>query len=64
MGMGKSFHRFWSDESGISSVEYALLMAIVAGSISIAAGSLGTAVGNEIDTAADCVGDSVRCNDL
>jgi len=35
---------FWEDESGISSVEYALLLAFLAGSIIIAAGELSAAI--------------------
>ena len=45
--------RFWSDHGGISSVEYALLLAFVAAGIIGAAGELSNAVENEMtDTAA------------
>ncbi len=46
---------FWSDESGISSVEYALLLAFVAAGIIVAADSLSNAVSNEMVEAASCI---------
>lgn len=64
MRMFHTLSRFWGDERGISSVEYALILAVVAGAISVAAGALGEAVGNEIGLAADCVGDSDVCDQL
>ena len=43
----------WSDECGISSVEYALLLAFIGGGIIMAADELSDAVANEMeDTAA------------
>ncbi len=52
--------KFWTDESGISSVEYALLLAFVAAGIIVAADSLSNAVSNEMEDAAECIetGDS------
>ena len=45
--------RLWADESGISSVEYALLLAFIGGSIILASDALSNAVANEMeDTAA------------
>ena len=45
--------RLWADESGISSVEYALLLAFIGGGILIAADELSDVVANEMeDTAA------------
>ena len=54
MGVNKRFlARLWSDECGISSVEYALLLAFVAAGIIVAADSLSNAVSNEMtETAA------------
>ena len=54
MGATKRFlTRLWSDERGISSVEYALLLAFVAAGIILAADTLSNAVSNEMeDTAA------------
>ena len=49
----KFFTRLWNDESGISSVEYALLLAFVAAGIIAAAELLANAVENEMcETAA------------
>jgi len=45
----------WNDESGISSVEYALLLAFVAAGIIVAADSLSNAVSNEMEEAAACI---------
>ncbi len=54
MGATKRFlARLWSDERGISSVEYALLLAFIAAGIIVAAEALSNAVENEMnDTAA------------
>ena len=52
---GKFLTRLWNDESGISSVEYALLLAFVAAGIIVAADSLSNAVSNEMNQAADCI---------
>ena len=43
---------FWNDESGISSVEYALLLAFVAGGIILGAEALSEAVQGEMNDAA------------
>ncbi len=48
--------KLWEDESGISSVEYALLLAFVAGGIIVAAGQLSDAVQLEMTDAATCIG--------
>ncbi len=45
----------WNDESGISSVEYALLLAFVAAGIILAADLLSNAVSNEMKEAANCI---------
>ena len=51
----------WHDESGISSVEYALLLAFIAAGIITAAELLSNAVENEmIDTAA-CIEGTATC---
>lgn len=49
------FVRLWAAESGISSVEYALLLAFVAGGIILGAEALSTAVSDEMESAADCI---------
>lgn len=43
------------DRSGLSSVEYALLLALVAGAIVIAAHELSDAVGDQMNATADCI---------
>ena len=53
--------RFWNDESGISSVEYALLLAFVAAGIIAAAGTLSNAVQNEMTTTAACIENGAGC---
>ncbi len=53
--VGEFFQRFLADESGIASVEYALLLAFVAGGIIIGAEGISSAVQGEIERAADCV---------
>ena len=49
------FKNLWTDESGISSVEYALLLAFIAAGIIVAAESLSNAVQNEMEDAASCI---------
>ena len=48
-------NNLWNDESGISSVEYALLLAFVAAGIILAADQLSNAVSNEMEDAATCI---------
>ena len=60
---GKYLTRLWNDESGISSVEYALLLAFVAAGIIVAADQLSNAVSNEMTQAAGCIsGTSANTN--
>ncbi len=58
----KILTRLWNDESGISSVEYALLLAFIAAGIITAAELLSNAVENEMIDAADCIEASVAAN--
>ncbi len=53
--MTKFLSNLWNDESGISSVEYALLLAFVAAGIIFAADALSNAVSNEMLGAATCI---------
>ncbi len=53
--------RLWTDESGISSVEYALLLAFVAAGIITAAELLSNAVENEMTTTATCIETGTGC---
>jgi Flp pilus assembly pilin Flp len=45
----------WRDESGISSVEYALLLAFIASGIIFAAQELANAVENQMEETATCI---------
>ncbi len=54
-GLKQNLARLWNDESGISSVEYALLLAFVAAGIITAAELLSNAVENEMTNVADCI---------
>ena len=56
------FSRIWQDESGISSVEYALLLAFVAAGLIVGAQALSTAVQGEMNTAANCITTGVAAN--
>ncbi len=59
---GKFLARLWNDESGISSVEYALLLAFVAAGIIVGAETLSDAVEQEMFDAATCIsGGSANC---
>ncbi len=53
--MSKFLTKLWQDESGISSVEYALLLAFVAAGIIIGADILSQAVEDEMTDAANCI---------
>jgi Flp pilus assembly pilin Flp len=53
--MRKFLSNLWNNESGISSVEYALLLAFVAAGIIMAADQLSNAVSNEMTGAATCI---------
>ncbi len=53
--MRKFLSNLWNDESGISSVEYALLLAFVAAGIITAAELLSNAVTNEMEDTANCI---------
>jgi len=53
--MTKFLNKLWNDESGISSVEYALLLAFVAAGIIVSADMLSDAVANEMEGAAGCI---------
>ena len=53
--MSKFLKTFWADESGISSIEYALLLAFVAAGVALAATSLGDAVNDKLGWAATCI---------
>lgn len=53
--MNKFLTKLWKDESGISSVEYALLLAFIGGGIILAADQLASAVSGQMNESADCI---------
>ena len=61
--IGKFLKDLWTDETAISSVEYALLLAFVAAGIILAADQLSNAVSNEMNDAADCIDGGLEATD-
>ena len=59
--MRKFLSDLWNDESGISSVEYALLLAFVAAGIIAAADLLSNAVTNEMEDSACLIETGLVC---
>ena len=59
--MWQFFQRLSKDESGISAVEYALLLAIVGSAIIVGATLLGDAVGTELTEMTNCIEDTATC---
>ncbi len=64
--MGKTaslLAKLWNDESGMTSIEYGLLLAFVAAGIILGAETLSGAVVNEMEGAASCMatGDTAKC---
>ena len=51
----KRLSRLWTDESGISSVEYALLLAFIGGAIIVGAEELSDAVMGKMTDTASCI---------
>ncbi len=58
---GRYLTKLWNDESGISSVEYALLLAFVAAGIITAAELLSNAVSNEMEDSACLIETGAIC---
>ncbi len=52
---GKFLAKLWNDESGISSVEYVLLLALIGPALIAGAAFLGTEVGLELNDTAVCI---------
>ena len=60
--MRKFMTKLWQDESGISSVEYVLLLALIGSAIIVGASLLGDSVANELTETADCISsDGTNC---
>ena len=51
----KTLIKMLKDESGASAADYALILAIIGTGIAIAAILLGTAIGNSMNSAANCI---------
>ncbi len=52
---GMFLARLWNDESGVSAVEYVLLLALVGSALIAGASILGGAVGDELSETATCI---------
>ena len=50
------FQAFLADEHGATAAEYAMILAIVGGGITLAAMALGDAIGSGVNGMADCIG--------
>ncbi len=53
--MRKFMTKLWQDESGISSVEYVLLLALIGSAIIVGATLLGNEVGQQLQDTALCI---------
>ncbi len=53
--------RLWTDESGISSVEYVLLLSLVGSAIIVGASFLGDEIGLQLNETAQCIQDGTTC---
>ena len=58
---GKFLSRFWGDERGSVGTEYGVLMVIIALGMAIAAGLLGGAISNALESGANCLNDVNAC---
>jgi len=59
--MRKFMTKLWQDESGISSVEYVLLLALIGSAIIVGASLLGDSIANELEETADCIEAGTNC---
>ncbi len=59
--MRKFMTKLWQDESGISSVEYVLLLALVGSAIIAGASFLGSEIGAQLTETAQCINDGTLC---
>ena len=58
---GKFLSRFWSDERGSVGTEYGVLMVIIALGMAVAAGLLGAAISNALESGASCLNAGTGC---
>ncbi len=59
--MWQSFQKLWYDESGVSAVEYVLMLALVGSTVIIGASFLGQEVGLQLNETATCLQDVTNC---
>ena len=60
--MTKFLITLWNDESGISAVEYVLLLALVGSAIILGAQALGEAIAAQLNETAQCIStDGATC---
>ncbi len=59
--MSVVFKNLWNDESGISAVEYVLLLSLVGSAIIIGASFLGEQVGLQLNETALCIQLGTNC---
>jgi len=57
----KTFINMLRDDSGASAAEYALILAIIGAVIALAAVYLSKAIGNAMNSTADCITSSANC---
>ncbi len=60
-GLKQNLARLWNDESGVSAVEYVLLLALVGSTVIIGASFLGLEVGLQLDETATCLQAGTNC---
>ena len=58
---GQFLAKLWNDESGVSAVEYVLLLALIGSAIILGASFLGQEVGDQLDETAQCIQDGTNC---
>ena len=58
----KTFIKLYGDKRGASAAEYALILAIIGAVIAIAALGLADAIGNAMDSTANCIDNPVSSN--
>ncbi len=58
---GNFLAKLWNDESGVSAVEYVLLLALVGTTLIIGASFLGQEVGLQLNETATCLQDTGTC---
>ncbi len=59
--MWQSFQKLWYDESGVSAVEYVLMLALVGSALILGASFLGQEVGLQLNETALCIQLGTSC---